>query len=254
MAAQAERFGLRLVADASLSDTVTYDLDAEALAILAAAGDDYVAGAEALAVLRGTRTFRLDLLVRADAPPPAAPDGLRRLHFETAARRVPSEQGDGDASRFDLGESFLVTPDREFVAALDALEAFAPNEMTFADLLEATGLEADLLEQTLGGLVQRAAVKIHSTPQPFTAAPGDRPRTGRLVRNMMDFGEFTINLRHRRFVAADPPARLLLALCNGERTRSELTRIMDGSLEEAVRPDHVDAAIASLARLALFEA
>jgi hypothetical protein len=254
VAARSAAAGLRHVADVTFGDDASYDLDEDARRLLALAGDDFVERADALAVLRGTRLFRTDLLVRADAPPAPLPDAMHRISYTFLGNRVPSEPSDAGASRFDVGENLLVTADPTLAAILDALEAAAPGELGFDALRRTTGAEPPELEATLRGLVLRSVLQVHSTPQPFTLTPGERPLAGRLIRAMLNMGDQAVSLRHRRVVAGDKPARLLMALCDGTRTVPDLAQFMQDALGEPVSGEQVAASILDLARRQLFEA
>jgi hypothetical protein len=254
IAARTGAHGLRHVADATFGDHASYDLDEDARRLLALAGDDFVDRAEALAVLRGTRLYRTDLLVHADAPPPRRPDAFEAISYSFTGSRVAPEPGDGGAARYDLGDSFMATPDGTIEAILDALAARAPAELGFETLQHATGIAPPVLETTLRGLVLRSVLKVHSTPQPFTLAPGEHPRSGRLIRSMLNMGDQTVSLRHRRIVAEDRPARLLVALADGTRSIAEIAGHMQAALGYLITETQVRSMRDGLARQQIFEA
>lgn len=256
--AEAAASGLRRVGDAAMYDMFTGDLDDEARAMVEACGDDIPRRSALLHMLRGSHVFRREMLVRADAPPPAVDwaDAVRSLSFVYLGTREELPEGDGRiATRYSDGpEGFVVAREPALVATMDALLQHSPNELTFEQLLTITGLESEALANLLRGIATLTVIDAHATAQNFVTEPGDYPRAGQLVRAMMAAGSQAITLRHSKFVASHDATRVLLALCNGARSRDELVQVMSEQFDTPFDRTKIDGAIANFAAFRVFEA
>lgn len=255
-AAAAAANGLSYAGDSALHDLYEGNLDPSAKALLAKTGDDRARRNSLLDLLRGSHMFRGDLLVRSDPPQPVESDPLARLSFAFPGQR---EEITGDDStrgiKYARGESVFITatnPRQQKI--MDALIEAFPGELTLGELAQRTGLPETAIRLNLHRVAVMGLVEIHTTPAPFTADPGERPRAGVLVRTMMKDSNSTISLRHKKFVTEQEPTRLLLTLCDGTRTRAEIAAEMTRTLGADVPLERVDAAIAEFSRQAIFEA
>ena len=250
--------GLRRVGDAAMYDMFTGDLDDEARAMVEACGDDIPRRSTLLHMLRGSHVFRREMLVRADAPPPAVDwtDAVRTLSFVYLGTREELPEDDGrTATRYSDGpEGFVVAREPTLVVTMDALLKHSPNELTFDQLLAITGIENETLANLLRGIATLTVIDAHATAQNFVAEPGDHPRAGLLVRAMMANGSQAITLRHSKFVASHDATRVLLTLCDGTRDRDELVQIMSEQFDTPFDRAKIDGAIANFAAFRVFEA
>lgn len=71
---------------------------------------------------------------------------------------------------------------------------------------------------------------------------------------MIAASETAISLRHGSFTNREEPTRVMLALCDGTRTRAEIAEAMGAHYGEPVAPDLVAGFVTRLARSRLFEA
>lgn len=255
---QAAEHGLRRAGDAAMYDLFTGDLDEEARAMVEACGDDIPRRSALLHMLRGAHVFRRELLVRADAPPPALPwnDAVRKLRFGYLGRRDEITDDDGKTvPRYTDGpDGFVVAREPALVAMMDRLLEHSPDELTFDQLLQLTGLPGEELSGLLRGMATLTLIDAHATPQQFTSSPGERPRVGVLVRAMMARGDEAISLRHSKFGASHEATRALLAMCDGTRDRDTLVAMMSAHFDTPFDRAKIDGAIADFARYRLFEA
>lgn len=254
--AEAAASGLRRVGDAAMYDMFTGDLDDEARAMVEACGDDIPRRSVLLHMLRGSHVFRREMLVRADAPPPALdwPDAVRTLSFVYLGTREELTEDDGGIRYSDGPEGFVVAREPSLVATMDALLEHSPNELTFDRLLGITGVESEALANLLRGIATLTVIDAHATAQNFVTEPGDYPRAGQLVRAMMANGSQAITLRHSKFVASHDATRVFLALCDGTRSRDQLVEVMSEQFDTPFDRAKIDEAIANFAAFRVFEA
>lgn len=257
--AAAGRAGLRCAGDGSLFDLFTGDLDDEAEALLAQAGDDPAERSNIMEILRGAHQFRRELLVRVDAPPPATPVGLDELSFGYMGERIESQDDKGEAMiAYTDGAAHVVASTPLARAVMDELLAVSPNELTLAELAERIGGDRVMLADEVRRLAIRTLVTAHGTPQTFTTHPGERPRTTGLVRAMMSLGPDTITLRHSKLAlehtADQEVTQTFLTLCDGSRNRADIARALTAQSGQEITPQKVDAAVTRFAAARLFEA
>lgn len=250
-----DRFGLAVVGDADLSDLYVADLDEEARAWLMSEGIDAASHGALIDMLRGDQTFRRTLLTRTGALLPVAWDGMRRLRYAFLGTREEVNRPEGPAVRYATqGQAQMTTSIADEIGLLDILHANAPLEMTFGELVTATGFPEDDVERLLRQLAIVGLVEIHLTAPPYTLTPGERPRAGRLVRALLVEHDWAINLRHLRITASSQATRLLLILCDGNRDRDELVRVMSEELRVELSREQIDDAVEELAQQYCFEA
>lgn len=254
---EAAAHGLKRVGDAAMYDLFTGDLDEEARERVEACGDDIPRRSALLHMLRGAHVFRRELLVRADAPPPAIgwEEAVRRLSFGYLGERDDiTEDGKTVARYTDGPDGYVVARDPALVVMMEELLAHSPNELGFAQLQALTGIAEDELSALLRGMTTLTLVDAHVTPQNFTTNPGERPLVGKLVRAMMAEGAEAISLRHNKFGASHDATRVLLSLCDGTRDRDQLAAMLSAQFDPPVDRTKVDEAIAHFAEYRLFEA
>lgn len=254
-AAAAARRGLRAIGDAGMTDLFSGDLEDEARALLAEAGDDYVRRAHLLDLLRGAMMFRRTFLVRENAPPPASLGGLKDLTFVFLGGSETGSDERGPYVKYMEGEdTYMLARQADEQAIMAALDAASPLELTVGEVAARTGLDAGAVEAFLARAVALKLVVAHATPQPFVVVPGERPVAAPLIRTMMGIGGWAITLRHARLVIDPEPTRVFLTLCDGTRTRAELGAAMSARFDFEVTPALVEAAIADLGPRRVFSA
>ncbi|MBL9011598.1 MAG: methyltransferase domain-containing protein [Alphaproteobacteria bacterium] len=254
-AAAAARRGLRAIGDAGMTDLFSGDLDDEARALIAAAGDDYAERAHLLDMLRGAMMFRRTFLVREDAPPPLSARGLKDLSYVFLGGSETGSDERGPYTKYTEGEeTYLIVREPDERAIMAALDEAEPNELSFAELVARTGLSEDAVERFLARAVAVKLVVAQASPQPFVVVPGERPVAAPLIRTMMGVGNWAITLRHARLVTEPEPTRLFLTLCDGTRTRAELAAEMSARFDTDVTLALVEAAIADLGPRRVFSA
>jgi SAM-dependent methyltransferase len=253
--AGAGREGLAYVGDAALHDLMIHDLDRDGRALLARQGDDPALLNIALDMLRGSHMFRGDMLTRLDKPAPHLEHPLRELSFAFVGSREEVTLEGKPAVRFAKGHDkvFLTLAEGDQRELMELLWDIDPEEISFSGLAERLGYTAERLEAAMRKPVVMGLVETHCTPQNFTLRPGERPKAGQLIRAMMQMGDTAITLRHQKFVAKEDPTRLMLALCDGTRTRADIAGSMSEAYGATVPVGQVEQAIVKFAPHALFE-
>lgn len=251
----AETVGLVVAGDAGLGDLTLADLDDEARALVDATGTDWPKRGGLIDLLRGTNMFRRSLLVRADAPPPSAEDGMTLMRYVAAASREEIETENGPRLQFTSGEAKAqLVPGQAEIAVLDVLIAAFPEECTFKEVYVRAGLPKRVAEEALRNVCVWSLADAHTTEQPYVSAPGDKPEAGILVRTMMALGGNAITPRHVQMVTDQLPTRYFLYLCDGTRTRADLSGEMTVKFNTDISLEKVEAAIADLAPRRVFVA
>jgi hypothetical protein len=249
---------LAYAGDVSLTDMQTRDIDPSGMHILAAAMDSLLTTASTLDLLRGSRMYRTDLLVRPESPPdrmPFPPTDLGYCLF--GEREYGVDESGGRTLRLKLGSmgspSFA---DADQIAMLDWLADRSPGEFHPSEIAAGSGLALPYVENLCRVFAVMGVLEAHVTPPPFTVTPGDRPRAGRVARAMAAEGRDTVvALRHKAMALPDPIRRGILRLSDGSRTRDDIVRDL-AATGDGPPPDRaeVDLAIAALARMRLYEA
>jgi hypothetical protein len=246
--------GLRFAGSVNCYDLILDDLVDDARRMVEAL-DDAGERLALLDVLHGGHIFHRDLLIRSDAPPEAAPDGITELSFAFRGTREEIATEHGPAVRYSLSEKTNVTTNTPAtIAVIDCLRDADCAEVPYGELQRRTGLADELLRAVLLHVIPIGVVSAHATPQPFVINPGERPRAGLLARIMPTLGNWAITLRGTRADMLDRETELCLALCDGTRTREQIAAAMTTELEAPVPVEMVDAAIRQLARNRAFEA
>jgi hypothetical protein len=254
-AAAASVCGLAFAGDISLSDLLSADIDAAGQALLRASMGSLVSFAADLDLLRGSRMYRTDLLVRADAPPP----GLSRPPFLTYCYTEERTEGvDAEGRRTVTlsmprrGSITLVEPQQ--IAVADWIADRSPDEVSVDEVAAGSGVGRAEVEALLRRFAMMGILDIHSTPQPFTLSPGERPLAGRLARAMASGDGTLASLRHCSVWVEEPMRRAILQLSDGTRTRAGIARALTEGGDRPVSVAEVDARITALAKLRLFAA
>jgi hypothetical protein len=253
LVAGAGRRGLAFAGDAALYDLSIAEFDAEAQALIAAAGADLVRRNMVMDLLRGTHSYRADLFVRADAPLAPRADAPRELLFAFSGTSEHIEEEPG-ALRYSNGASRATSRDPAVQRVMAALAAAAPAELSYEQLRAATGFAEAELDRILADNVVMMFAEAHATVQPFVTAPGDRPRASPLVRAMLAHGEETVSLRHERLTLTDPVMRLILVLADGTRSDADIAAGVTEIFGAPADAAQVRAAIGRLASRRLFAA
>lgn len=227
--------------------------DSSGASIVAASGDDLVRRNVSLDLLRGIHSYRSDLFVRADAPPPEEPYAWRKLSFSCRRRRELDQEKGGTAVKYIDGDLVASIADPDQQKVLDLLIASAPAELGYAAIAAQTGVSETRLDDFLRLGAVGQIVDRHASPQPFVTAPGERPLVSPVVRAHLAHDMTTVNLRHRKVDLEDGPLRLLLVLSDGTRTRSEIGAAVADTFGVDVSPQIMESAIARLAQLRVFQ-
>lgn len=247
--------GLKIAGSAANYDLDVPDLDDEAKAMLDSFGDDHGARLLAIDLLRGPSIFHRELFVRTDAPPPPVTDGYKAVTYGFEGSREDTQTEAGPVTRYFLSDTFSVTINTaRSRAVLDLLYLNQPAEFTYDEILEHTKVDPDWLRSTLFELCRNNFIVTRSTPAPFTLEPGERPVAAPLVRAMADRGERIIAHRSADVEADKLETRLLFALSDGTRTRTEIAVAMSELLGRDVPLAMVEGAVAHYARRRMFSA
>jgi SAM-dependent methyltransferase len=251
----ARSHGLELIGDAGLRDLHEADLDENARELLAAAEGDRVTRNVVFDLLRGDHSFRTDLLVRSDAPPPARKDPMPHLSFSfDGARR----EIDGDGRKAILysngrsGQLTLTDPTEQSV--LDAIDTAYPRRLSYQEIMAASGAEESKVRRVLAWGCTLGIVDFHAAPAACTFDPGERPRASGLARAVAQGNDWTISLRHSRIPINDPVTRRFLILCDGSRTLPEIAAVLSADVGVAIPLEKVAEALETFSRASLFEA
>jgi hypothetical protein len=228
--------GLAYAGNAALYDLRVHEFDEAGQALIAAAGDDLVRRNTTLDLLWGVLSFRADLFVHAHAQPPAAAEPLRQLRFSAGSTSVES----------------IEDPGLRRIAAV--LAEAAPDELGFGELRARTGYSEAELDRLLAHDQVLVLFEIHASAQPFTSAPGERPRASPLVRAMLAHGEEAVSLRHEKLTISDPVMRLILVLADGSRTDADIAAGVSEVFGAPAAAGQVREAIDRLAARRLFAA
>ena len=238
-------------------DLLYENLDEEAIALLESYGADAGRRLAALDVLYGGHIFHRDMMIRIDAPPEAAPDGVTELSFAFTGTReeLTAEEEGGPAIKYSAGDNANVTTDTATsIAVLDCLHHAGGAELSYDELLSRTGVLDEHLNAILRTVCALGLVTPHSTPQPFVLKPGERPRAGILARTMLARGDQGVNLRTNGVHFPDRETQCLIVFSDGTRTRPEIAAAMAESLKKEIVLGDVEKTIDHLAGLRVFEA
>jgi SAM-dependent methyltransferase len=253
--ATAAAHNLRIAGSASDYDLFTGDLDEEGAAILAGCGNDAGKRLMALDMLHGSHIFHRDLLVRADAPPPAAPRGFMELSYAFDGTREPAEIDGRPVSKYVIDDDiFATTGDPMLCAVLDCLLDANRNEIPADELLRRTNLTEADLQNCINRVAALDLITTHASPQPFTTTPGERPLAGPLVRTMLTLGERAVTLRGTPVEVNQAESQYCLVLADGSRTRAEIAEAMTEAFGKPVAPEAIAGAVAHFARQRVFAA
>lgn len=253
---QAGQNGLAVAGSIGNYDLSAFALDGDGAALFDATADDPGERLLTIEMLTGPRNFHRDILVRRGHPPLPVGERFRRLSYAFDGTREPVDEvtaGMAGAYRYSVRERvFVVTAHPDIKAVLDCLYEASPNELGYDALRVATGLSDTALDDALAASLTRNILAAHSTPQPFTATPGERPCAFSVARRLAAHG-YAINLRGHR-VALEPGAARCLMLCDGTHTRDEIAAALSVEAGRTVTRDMLDPVLAQGARRRLFEA
>lgn len=179
------------------------------------AGDE-VARQQSLDYARN-RAFRQTLLVRpGNAPASHVPDqaAMRGLWAATTAEQLGPTDAQGRTRMRVLGGVELATDSADLVSDLLALGSAWPGNLPVRQLRSDPRV---LLPIHLG-----RGLELRTGPVP-AVAPGARPRVAEHVRAQAHSGQI-VTCRHELLTLDDDLTRWAVALCDGNRTRAEITR------------------------------
>lgn len=235
---------LAVVGDPRPTDLHLRDLDDEARAFIEGLGQDIVARGEALDMMRGVNMFRRTLFAHADAPPPPAPaDRLSRIRYGFVGTRQEVDDEHGPGVKYEGGDTTMVARSAPELPVMEVLAAGNPHEFTLQELVEATGLPQADVEHVVATTCATGLVLPHAGPSPFVDRPGEKPLTTSLIRTQMGQGDWSVTLRHAKLVVPSPPLRRFLALCDGTRTREDLSRQLSDEFGTEIPVERIEAAI-----------
>ena len=124
-------------------------------------------------------------MIRIDAPPEAAPDGVTELSFAFTGTReeLTAEQEGGPAIKYSAGDNANVTTDTATsIAVLDCLHNAGGAELSYAELLSRTGVPDEHLNailRTVSALRARHAALDALQPSSSSRANGRVPGSSR---------------------------------------------------------------------------
>ncbi len=255
LAAEADERGLVAVGDGELVDLFLDDLKPDVAQAARAAAPGYVSFAYMLDLLRGARTFRKTLLIRADAPPPrrdprTAIDRVRLA--ASGVRRDIAGVGEAFAHPSDAAP-YLKIEDPAEARVYDALLDAAPAEATASEIVARLPREdPGRVRAVLARAVKIGLVRAYASPQPFALDPGPRPTATGLARACAATGRPIVGLRFGQFALATAEARTLMALLDGTRDREGVRRDLAAALGRDVTPAQIDEGLAGLAARRVF--
>lgn len=236
VAGQAHRHGLSFLTDAGrnrqldgfLADADGLDDDPEAAVLRAASADDYAA----------LRYFRQSLFVK--QVPDRVIDATRIADLWIATKMRRQEDGS-----FLHGEDRIDIADVALAAALERVAALHPQRAPLSAVTDDPVLLRVILQ-----LCTEWYVSLHPGPAPFPAAPGDLPRSGGLVRGMLELGEITLcTLDHAVLKIEQPELRALLMAADGTRSIAQIAALGTG-----IPPEDTLAALTACCSKGLMEA
>jgi hypothetical protein len=140
------------------------------------------------------------------------------------------------------------------IAVADWIADRSPDEVSVDEVAAGSGVGRAEVEALLRRFAMMGILDIHSTPQPFTLFPGERPLAGRLARAMASGDGTLASLRHCSVWVEEPMRRAILQLSDGTRTRAGIARALTEGGDRPVSVAEVDARITALAKLRLFAA
>jgi hypothetical protein len=106
-------------------------------------------------------------------------------------------------------------------------------------------LASDLLQSFAAGVVE-----LHATASPFVVDPGDTPLASAVARLQATSSAQVTNLRHE-WIALDEPARRLLGLLDGRRSRPAIAALAWPGADPDAARTLLDTTLSGLARQAL---
>jgi SAM-dependent methyltransferase len=220
------RSGLTYLGDAQpkLCEEALFPSDAFA-AIRERAGGDW-ARFEQLADFRSLRRFRYSLFCRGEADRRREPTRLRGLWACDQLTVLEADTGAPDGAAFKAANGAKIkTRDPKLSTFLVTLATAFP----LAVPLDAASESPDLAKHIFR-LFANQVIQVTTGQWPLVAVPGERPKASALGCLQAANGESIIaTLRHQMVEIDDAPARALLALMDGARTRHELTLEMMNS-------------------------
>jgi SAM-dependent methyltransferase len=227
--------GLRYVAESPLrSMSGAEQLDRQVFSSLQEWSPGLLERQQYIAFLDG-ETFRRSLLTHLDAnidPEHCStiPDNLR-----VAGRFVDEPASDGIAAGFESqSETTVSNPIPLLNAAQRHLTAIWPQSCTFTELTDAaikilhgtlsyppSKVAIAALRLMLDSMSVSGGVQLSLEPWPFVHEPGERPKATSLARRQAAKDGQVTSQAHMR-IALDPPSALVLALCDGQRTQTDI--------------------------------
>ncbi|HEY1206426.1 MAG: class I SAM-dependent methyltransferase [Bryobacteraceae bacterium] len=230
--AEAAAHGLQFLAEATLSDTATGDIERE----------------QHLDYLKG-RSFRQTLLCRSDLEIDRCLRTAEIARLYAACSATATAAGAG--TEFRTPRSGLRTAHPAAIAVLNALIEAWPRAVAVPELPgNPPEVEAILMSAFTAGMV-----KLFAAPPALAASPGERPVASPLARIQARAGDAVTTLLHTSVELRDPIGRRLLALLDGTRDRAALIAELlplTGSSRETLAPA-LDENLLALARLGLLQ-
>ena len=254
LAKAAAPYGLAFAGNASLTEIELEDLDEEARNILQILGADQVQRNVIVDLMRGSHSYRTDLFVRADAPPPIQPQPWRQLSWAFSGTREEIVDEGTPATRYVHGGVTAICRTPNVVKVVDFLFERSPGEFSHDALRAATGLSEDELDGVLTDQIVRRLLDSHASAQPFVLKTGERPTASGLTRTLFAGDDQAPNLRHRMIKLEDGASRLFVALSDGTRRFEDIAAAINEVYGAAVSAAEARDLGHRLAQLGLFEA
>jgi SAM-dependent methyltransferase len=249
--ARAKAFGLSYLCDVEPNVSAEAFFPTDAFAPLRARSGGDWARFEQLADFRNLRPFRNAIFARGGAPDPRR--DAARLRGLWASAELKIESADPNAPE---GAAFVSSGGAKLRTNNPALAGFLTRlAEAFPLALPLDGTpDLDALADHIYQLIVTQVVRIVTTPQPFVARSGDRPKANALARVQAERGEIQLATLRPAMIRIDEPRMLaFVPLMDGSRTRVELVqefgRLLAVAQDEAER--RLDESLTELGRRGL---
>jgi len=246
-AGHAARHGMQYLAESDFFEMNESLCPPAGMDVLRKFGPDQIVEKEQYMDFLKCRAFRQTLLCRRDAAP-RRDRGLElvdRFLVETRAHPTTKPGGpdlQGSVEYRTSRGATMTTVDPFVHKLMDRLERASPWPLSYAELLEAAGSDADLRAFLLR-MYSTAIVELRLWSPPCVRSPGERPEASRLARAQLERRNTVTSLVHTDLNMVDPHIRALIRHLDGTRDRAALLRdlaaegvpVTPGGLEETLR-------------------
>ena len=228
-AALAATRGLQYLSDADYSSTCDHHLPPSVRETLSGLDGDPIRKQQYLDFI-ACRRFRQTLVCHEErevlrVPPEAA---WERLYFASSARAAADAcLTDGSTVEFrGDGSLHIRTAHPASKRCLEALGAAWPARLSWAALLERSGVSPEKLRPALHEMIALRAVSLHGNAELYASSLPERPCASSLARNQIQHSRTVTTLRHHTVHIEDDMGCWLLGQLDGTRTRDDLARAL----------------------------